>query len=246
MDNFIVIVGATFLLAGLVKGVVGLGLPTVAVALLGIVMTPMQAAALLLVPSLVTNVWQLAAGPAFRALLARLWTMQAGIVAGTLAGGTLLPRDGAGYATIALGAALSAYAVVGLSAVRMAVPQRLEARLSPGMGFVTGLVSAATGVFVLPAVPYLQGLGLEKEDLVQALGLAFTTSTIALGLSLALQGGFAPGLAGMSLYALAPALAGMFAGQWIRTRIRPEVFRTLFFAGLLVLGLYQCVRTVLL
>lgn len=49
-------IGLTFLLAGFVKGVVGLGLPTVAVGMLGLVMPPAQAAALLVAPSMVTNV----------------------------------------------------------------------------------------------------------------------------------------------------------------------------------------------
>src|SRR3954454_302355 len=76
-----------FVLAGFVKGVVGLGLPTVAVGLLGIVMAPREAAALLVLPSLVTNVWQLAAGPAIGPLVRRLWPMLVAIVLGTLGGG---------------------------------------------------------------------------------------------------------------------------------------------------------------
>ena len=51
---------ATFMLAGTVKGVIGLGLPTVAMGLLGLAMLPAQAAALLIIPSTVTNLWQLA------------------------------------------------------------------------------------------------------------------------------------------------------------------------------------------
>ncbi|HEX5866243.1 MAG TPA: sulfite exporter TauE/SafE family protein, partial [Beijerinckiaceae bacterium] len=65
----IVTTAAAFLLAGFVKGVVGLGLPTVAIALLGLVMTPAEAAALLVLPTFVTNVWQLAAGPRLHALM---------------------------------------------------------------------------------------------------------------------------------------------------------------------------------
>jgi len=76
----------TFLLAGLVKGVIGLGLPTVAMGLLSVVMAPAKAASLLIVPSFVTNVWQLAAGPNFQRLARRLWPMLAGVVVGTLAG----------------------------------------------------------------------------------------------------------------------------------------------------------------
>ena len=231
-----------FIMAGLVKGVVGLGLPTVAVGLLGLVMTPMEAASLLIVPSAVTNVWQLAAGPSFRPLLRRLRLMLIAICAGTLAGGMMLPRDLTGYATMALGAALMLYAIIGLAAMRITVPARLEAWLSPVAGAATGLVTSATGVFVIPAVPYLQGLGLDKEELVQALGLAFTVSTFALAASLALGGAFQPAVAATSFYALIPALIGMFCGQWIRLRIRPEVFRKIFFVGLLGLGAHLSLR----
>ncbi|TGW06641.1 sulfite exporter TauE/SafE family protein, partial [Mesorhizobium sp. M2D.F.Ca.ET.145.01.1.1] len=70
-------IGAVFLAAGLVKGVVGMGLPTVAMGLLAAAMPPAEAAALLLIPSLVTNLWQLFTGPSFGGLCKRLWTMMA-------------------------------------------------------------------------------------------------------------------------------------------------------------------------
>jgi uncharacterized protein len=66
-----VFIAAVFLLAGSVKGVLGLGLPTVAVGLLSIVMTPAQAAGILVIPALVTNIWQVALGPAFLTLVRR-------------------------------------------------------------------------------------------------------------------------------------------------------------------------------
>ena len=77
---------AVFALAGLVKGVVGLGLPTVSMALLALFMPAGQAAAWLLLPSLVTNVVQMRPMPSLRPLLRRLGWMQLGIVAGTVGG----------------------------------------------------------------------------------------------------------------------------------------------------------------
>ncbi|MDN4055054.1 sulfite exporter TauE/SafE family protein [Massilia sp. YIM B02763] len=227
-----------FLLAGTVKGVVGLGLPTVAVGLLGIVMAPREAAALLIIPSLVTNAWQLAAGPGLADLLRRLWPMLAAIVAGTLAGGALLPPGGAAGAGAALGGALMLYAASGLAAFRLDVAPHAERHAGPLVGLATGLITAATGVFVIPAVPYLGGLRLERDALVQALGLAFTASTCALAAALLLAGQWRLHAAGLSLYALAPALLGMWLGQHLRGRIRPALFRRCFFAGLLALGLH--------
>ncbi len=234
---------ATFLLAGLVKGVIGLGLPTVAMGMLAVVMAPAQAAALLVVPSLVTNLWQLAIGPNLTSLLRRLSPMLLGICIGTLAGAGFLSGTGGPGATTALGIALVVYAIVGLCAVRLTVPARAEFWLSFVVGATTGLITAATGVFVIPAVPYLQALGLEKDDLVQALGLSFTVSTIALAALLLNDGSLQVAVAGASALALVPALLGMMIGQWLRGRARPEVFRLCFFIGLLVLGTHLALRT---
>jgi uncharacterized membrane protein YfcA len=231
-----VLIGATFLLAGLVKGVIGMGLPTVAMGLLAIVLPPAQAAAILVVPSLVTNVWQLLAGPSFAALARRLWPMMVGVVVGTVAGAGVLAGNVAGLAKIGLGIALMVYAVVGLAGFRLSVSPKHEPWAGPLVGATTGLVTGATGVFVIPAVPYLQAIGLERDDLVQALGLSFTVSTIALALGLLRLDAFAANSAWISLLALVPALLGMQLGQWLRQRIAAATFRRVFFAGLLLLG----------
>lgn len=239
-----VAVGLTFVLAGFVKGVIGLGLPTVAVGLLGLVMTPAQAVSLLVVPSLVTNLWQLAAGPRFSALLLRLWPMLLGICAGT-AGGAALGLHADGRAGAMLGLALLVYALLGLFKLRFSVGPRAEEWLSPLIGAATGAVTVATGVFVLPAVPYLQALELGKEELVQALGLSFTVSTLAMALALFGTGNFHFQVAGASLAALLPALLGMMLGQWVRTRVAAETFRRCFFAGLLLLGMHLALKPLL-
>jgi len=95
------VVTLTFVLAGFVKGVIGLGLPTVAMGLLAVVMTPAQAAALLVAPSFLTNVWQ-AMGPELAPLTRRLWPMLLGICVGVWAGGGLLTADSGARASIGL------------------------------------------------------------------------------------------------------------------------------------------------
>lgn len=232
--DLVLLLCGVFLLAGFVKGLLGLGLPTIAMGLLGLFMPPVEAAVILLVPSLVTNVWQLLAGPRFGVLLRRLWPMMVAIAASTLAGAGLL--TGTASANGALGAALALYGIIGLSKLRLHVPRAAERWVGPVVGVVTGLVTGATGVFVIPAVPYLGSLELERDDLVQALGLSFTVSTLALAGGLALHGALPLAASGRSLLAVVPALAGMWLGGWLRLRSKPATFRLCFFAGLLVLG----------
>jgi hypothetical protein len=240
--HIILFIAATFLLAGFVKGVIGLGLPTIAVGVLGVIMAPAQAAALLAIPNIATNGWQIATGPGLRAILIRLWPMMAGIVLGVWAGAGLLEQQKNGSATLWLGIALVLYALVGLKAAKLRVPARLELWLGPVIGVATGIATAATGVFVLPAVPWLQALGLDKDELVQALGLSFLVSTLALSVGLIGAGALDWTVAWHSTLALAPALAGMAFGTMIRSRISAKAFRLCFFAGLLALGAYLVLR----
>jgi hypothetical protein len=237
-----ILIGATFLLAGVVKGVIGMGLPTVAMGVLAVVLPPAEAAALLVIPSLVTNVWQLLAGPRFGALARRLWPMMAGVFAGTIAGTGVLAGDNAGLAGIALGVILAIYAVVGLAGLRISKPGHREIWLGPVIGATTGVVTGATGMFTIPAVPYLQAIGLERDDLIQALGLSFTVSTIALAIGLWRVGAWHMGSVWGSLLALIPALIGMQAGTMLRQRIAAATFRRVFFVGLLLLGIYLAVE----
>ena len=242
--SLVLVLAATFLIAGLVKGVTGMGLPTVAMGILGALISPLAAAGLLLVPSFVTNAWQLLNGANLSAIVARLWTMMLAVAAGTLASAGIITGSGTGAATAALGATLILYAGYTLLARQITVPRRHEPWLSPLVGFVTGLVTGATGVFVIPAVPYLQALGFERDDLVQALGLSFTVSTIALAFGIGMHGGLQFGNIGLSVLAVLPALAGMALGQTLRKRISPTAFRRGFLICLLLLGGEMLARSI--
>jgi uncharacterized protein len=112
------------------------------------------------------------------------------------------------------------------------------------VGAITGLTTAATGVFVIPAVPYLQAIGFEKEELVQALGLSFTVSTMALAFNVAFEGGLRLAMASDTFVALVLACVGMWLGQAIRLRMSSTTFQRWFFAGLLLLGIYLMVQSV--
>ncbi len=159
MDSTAIVtaIAGAFLLAGFVKGVIGLGLPTVSIGLLGLLMTPAQAAAILVVPSLVTNIWQAVLGGGLLALARRLWPMLVGICIGTVASVMLLPHDESGRATVWLGLALVIYAAIGLMKGHFVVPPRLETWLGLLMGAATGAITVATGIFVIPGTPYLAG-----------------------------------------------------------------------------------------
>lgn len=231
---------AVFVLAGAVKGVTGMGLPTVAVSLLGLWMAPMQAAALLVLPSLATNLAQ-CAGPHGRALVARLWPAWLALAVATLAWPLVPPAP---FARHALGLILVLYGLFGLWRPTLADLSRLAPRRGAMagalIGAATGIVTAATAVFVMPLVPYLQALRLDKDAMVQALGLSFTVATLALALRLQAADQRLLGLS--SGLALAAAFGGLWLGARLRRRLSGPGFQRALFAVFIALGLANLLR----
>ncbi len=234
-----------FLLAGFVKGFAGMGLPTVATGLLTIVMLPAQAAGLLVMPNFVTNILQAFAGGRLRALLWRFWPMLGGIFVGTAPGAGFLTGNNAGAAATALGVLLVVYALLVLLSVRFHVPKQTEWWLGPLSGALTGFISIVTGVFAIPLVPYLNALSLERDELIQVLGLSFLTASTALALALARSSALPLSLIAASAVALAPAGLGMVIGQRLRQRADPKLFMHIFAAVLLLIGLHLALRNLI-
>ena len=232
----LVLVALTFLAAGLVKGTVGLGLPTIVLGMLTVPLGITQAIAVLLVPSLVTNAVQGLAGKTALETCRRLWPMllmaALGIVVGT---GALARSTGTGPA-VALGVLIALHGAVSLLAPPLPHPGRHERWLSPLTGLANGLITGFTGSAILPGVLYLQALGLDKERLVQGMGLLFCVSTAILMVAFARYDLLTPELMLLSSLALAPALLGLWLGARLRRRIAEERFRRLLFVALILLG----------
>ena len=238
-DAFTVLaVVGTFLIAGAVKGVIGLGLPTVSLALLTVAIGLPQAMVLLLVPSFVTNVWQALIGGNGIAILRRLWPFLLTATITVWVGTMALTRVDLSWLSALLGGLLITYAIVDLAGYRFTIATGREAWIGPLVGSVNGILTGMTGSFVVPGVMFLQAIGLPRDMLIQAMGMLFTASTLAL--AIALQGNrfLTVELGSLSTAALLPAIIGMVIGQRIRQQLPEQLFRRVFFVSLLLLGAY--------
>jgi len=235
---YLLTVAATLLLAGTVKGVVGFGLPTVVLALLTVAFGLPQAMALMLVPSIATNVWQAASGGNAKAILRRIWPFLLMATLTIWLGAEALSRIELHLLSALLGLLLIVYAAISLAGLHFSLTEVQARWAGPAFGTVNGVLTGMTGTFVVPGVMYLQALGLPRDMLVQAMGMLFLASTLALGIALQGQGFLTLELGGLSAAALIPAVIGMALGQRLRRRLSEAVFRRVFFAALLILGAY--------
>lgn len=238
----ITVITATFLLAGSVKGVIGLGLPTVSLGVLTAAIDLTTAMALLIVPSFVTNLAQAVMGGNGRAILLRTWPFLLMATLTVWLGATALTRLNLSFLSALLGGLLVVYSALSLTGVRLVIPAQREFWAGPLFGTANGILTGMTGSFVVPGVMYLQAIGMNRDALVQAMGVLFTASTVALAVALQGNSLLTPKLGLVSAAAVIPAAVGMVFGQRIRRRLSEERFRKVFFIGILALGAFIIVK----
>lgn len=236
--EILIFITTTFLFAGFVKGVIGLGFPTIVIALLAVPIGLQDAMGLMLLPCFLTNFWQASTGGYFLQIVKRFWLLF-GIAIATIWMTTgFLDRIENQWLLGLLGLIVCTYGVLGILTPKLTTPPWLEPWLTPSVGVVNGILTGLTGTFVVPGVLYFQSLKLQRDSLIQAMGLLFLLSTLSLGIGLWENRLVSANLGFASLAALLPSFLGMHLGQLLRKTLSEQSFRRIFYVSLMGLGLY--------
>jgi hypothetical protein len=238
----LLLAAAVFLLAGFVKGVIGMGMPTVSLAVLSLAMGLPAAVQIMVVPTVVTNIWQALIGDGFLRLVRRFRVLLAATVIGVWLGYFLLFRTSARLMTALLGTVIVVYSLSALFGFALMPKIRREQLASPIVGLSTGVLAGATGNISMPAIAYFHRLDLPRNDIVQMLGILFTLGAGTLGFTLAGHGSYEPTLLFVSALSVLPGMIGMFIGQRVRTLLSERTFRRALFGALLVAGVQLVIK----
>jgi len=232
------VIAVAFVIAGIAKGAIGMGMPPIAIGLMSFALPLESAIAIMVVPTMVTNIWQAIYGGGFRPLMRRFGTMATTAMIGILGVGLLFSSLGSPSTTGWVGVLLVLYSMLALTPWRPKVPRSAERWANPVIGLASGAVAGSTGVAAVPFLPYMQSLDIDRHELVQALGVMYLFITGTLAVSLALHGAYhLTNIAG-GIAAIVPTMAGVWLGQKARRRLSPETFRRIFILGMLAVGLH--------
>jgi hypothetical protein len=230
---------------GAVKGILGIGLPMVAVSIMATVVPVTSAVAVVFLPMILSNLWQAYAEGYHQVAFRRFWPLLIGLAAGTLIGSQVLVRADPDKVILFLGLVVIGFCASSLFQERFRVPAAWEPWLAPLVGLGAGFVGGFSAFFGPLMVMYLVALKLERDEFVGSVALANFTGAVVLYGSLALMGRLAlPDLTASAL-ALVPVLACMEVGRRLRRRIEAEMFRRVLLLALLVMGLNLVRRSVM-
>ena len=230
------VIAIAFIVAGMVKGVIGAGLPTVATPIAATVLDPALAIALTVVPVLVTNVWQALQGGHYRPVLRVFWPMLLALSLGVIGGAQILVTVEPSATALVMGALVVAISGYQLSVGGFTVPASAQAWLNPIAGAICGVFGGIAGLFA-PTIMYATALRLPKDMLVSLFGLLALCGTLPLYASLTVNRVLALDELLLSVAATVPVVLGFAAGKWLRDRISQRTFERSLFSILLLIGL---------
>jgi len=234
----ILLIMGVFLLAGMVKGVVGFGLPTVSLGMLAMIVELPTAMALMLMPTFITNVWQSLVGGNGLFILRKIGVFLFAATVSVWLGTKLLASIDLLWSTVVLGVLLITYASTQLAGLALINPQKkYNAGLPIIAGLINGTFGGLTGAFIFPSMMYLQTVGLKKDQMIQAMGILFILTTIALAIALNGNNLLNIDIGWASVWAVFPAIVGMILGSKIRQYLSEAQFRRVLFIAMLLMGL---------
>ena len=232
----IAVILATYLFAASAKGVTGLGFSTICLPFLALAVGLKGALPLLIVPSLASNILVMRQVGQFRHTLHRFWPMLMATVPGLLIGLAALSVVDGRFAGGALGLILVLWCLFALAAPDFSVPGTLERPLGLVSGFFTGITNGLTGSQVMPCVPYLMALKLERDVFIQATNSSFTLSSLVMAAGLTQLDLFTFDAVVVSSVGLVFVFFGLRIGAHIRSRLSPGVFRLAVLVLLMAMG----------
>ena len=242
--DILAIAAVAFTIAGFVKGVVGFGFPVITLIILTLTIGLLDALAIIVFPTIVTNVWQGLAGPYLKDIARRMWLYCLTAMIFIWFTSAYLAVVNIKWPTAMLGAVLVMFALSRLLQVSVKVPRKWERPLSVPLGAINGMLTGMTGSFMVPSVLFMQAMGFQRDMLVQAMGVFFAISTMVLAVSLGKNDLISMEHVRLSLLALVPSILGLYIGRWTRLKINEERFQQIFLGSVLLLGGYISYRSV--
>ena len=233
-------VAGAFVLGGLVKGLLGVGLPLVIVPLLALVIPSPKAIALMAIPIVLSNVWQAADSGHVAYALRRFATLLVALALAT----AITARLALGLPVAALNAMVACALLLAIALMtwhpRLDVDARTEPWWGAAVGALSGLMGGVSSLMGPVLITYLVALRLPRETFIGSISVIYLVGVLPLmGAMVSLDLLGLPE-AILSTLALAPMFAGMAIGKRLRSRVSEPAFRRL------LLGFLTAVAVLLL
>ncbi|MAU53021.1 MAG: hypothetical protein CMN17_11765 [Roseovarius sp.] len=230
---------AVALVAGVIKGLVGFAMPMVLIAGLSTILPPDLALAGLILPTLLSNLWQ-ALRQGVRAALASVARFRVFLIAGgavMAVSAQLVPVLPPAAMFLIIGPMVTLYAASALSGRGLRLGRGAGGRGEAALGALAGFCGGISGVWGPPTVAMLVARGTGKHEQMRVQGMIYGLGSVLLLVSHLGSGVLRAETLPLSLALVPSALAGMALGFRLQDRLNQATFGRITLWVLLAAGL---------
>lgn len=235
--ELVLLAAAVFLLAGTIKGLVGIGLPIAAVGILSQVIDPRTAVLAAIFPIVVSNIWQVYRSGDILPAIRRYWLFAAVLAVVLLVTTYFAPSVSPELLVLLLGILVVAFSVINLAFKPPMLPERFDKAGQIFFATFAGISGGLTAIWGPPMVIYFLARRLEKDEFVRASGLLFLVGSVPLLLGYVQNGLITRDIAILSALMIVPTLLGFTFGERLRKHLDSSRFRTAVLIMFLIMGL---------
>lgn len=233
--QLILIFAAIFLVAGIIKGFLGIGLPASAMGFLTLYLPPAEAIPLLWLPILVTNILQFTRAPYKREIVSEYAWFAVAIIVSIFITALFIADYPAALLTVAIGFAMVIFALNSLFG--FTIPMGTGKPWQIVMGILSGILGGLSSIWSPVVVMYMVATNVPKERFIGAIGFIFLAGAIALGGGQIVAGLITLPVLIKSAVALVIVVIGFRVGEILRGRISQNQFRTVILIAFLIMGI---------
>ena len=223
-----------FLLAGIIKGFLGIGMPAAAMGFLTLFLPPAEAIPLLWLPILVTNMLQFAHAPQKKEIASTYWLFAVALIVAIFVTSMFAGHYPAALLTVAIGIAMVIFSLNSLMGITLPIGPGKGWQV--GFGVISGILGGVSSIWSPTVAMYLVARNVDKERFIGATGFLFLLGAVALGAGEIVAGLITIPVLLKSLIGLGVVLIGFRVGEMMRGGVSQELFRRIVLIAFLVMG----------
>ncbi|MCB8838812.1 sulfite exporter TauE/SafE family protein [Aurantimonas sp. VKM B-3413] len=220
----ILVVAACLAAGGTLKGATGAGAPVLAVPAMAAIFDVKFAVVVMVVPNLLTNLWQGWRFREFRPRGAFVWSFAIAGAIGVTFGTAILAALPQEVLSLVVACSVLGYVAFRLARPDWRIPFALGKVLSVPAGVLAGMLQGASGISAPVSISFLNALALERSAFIATISIFFAGMSATQIPALATLGILTAHSLLFSLAALVPLLAFMPVGSKLAERLPPRIF----------------------
>ena len=244
-NEITLIVGFAYLIAGVVKGVIGIGLPTTAITIMTFFISPLMALGLNLIPMTVANMWQFSKADNPKKIINKYKYFASSLVICILITSFYAYELGDNLVRLIFSFAVLLFVGLQIFGFNFKMKANQDIFWQSGLGTLGGLIGGVASIWAVPVTMYLLMKNVKPKQFVDVSGFLITIGCIPVSFGYIATGVFQPTMFIYGALGSVTAIIGFQIGEKIRNKINAKTFKKLLLAFFSLAAIKMIIQSIL-